>query len=349
MSVDSQPLVSVVTPVYNGEKYLAECIESVLAQTYQNWEYVIVNNCSTDHSLEIAQRYAGKDARICIQNNQQFVGSEANENIAFRQISPESKYCKMVHADDWLFPECLMKMVELAEANPSVGIVGAYGLHGVRVSWDGLCYPSTVVSGREICRRTLWGGFYVFGSPTSILIRSDLMRSRKALYNESNIHADNEACFDLLQNTDFGFVHQVLTYWRRHSESATSFSERYNTYLLGNLIILIKYGPIYLNREEYESCLSRYMKSYYTFLARSIIYQGERRLLDYHRNGLRDVGYSFSWITLLGAATGEVIDILFNPKRTLEGIVRRAMRAAGGEGRRVWGGSQVKTTTSWLK
>ncbi|MCB0227477.1 MAG: glycosyltransferase, partial [Anaerolineae bacterium] len=53
-----QPLVSVVTPVYNTDKYLADCIESVLAQSYDNWEYVIINNCSTDRSLEIAQRYA---------------------------------------------------------------------------------------------------------------------------------------------------------------------------------------------------------------------------------------------------------------------------------------------------
>jgi glycosyltransferase involved in cell wall biosynthesis len=49
------PLVSILTPVYNGEKYLAECIRSVLAQTYQNWEYTIVNNCSTDKTLEIAK------------------------------------------------------------------------------------------------------------------------------------------------------------------------------------------------------------------------------------------------------------------------------------------------------
>src|SRR5712692_3563114 len=202
MSADSQPLVGVVTPVYNGDKYLAECIESVLAQTYQNWEYIIINNCSTDRSLEIAQSYAGEDARIRIRNNQEFVGREANENIAFRQISPESKYCKMVHADDWLFPECIAQMVAVAESNPTVGIVGAYGLNDTWVSWDGLPYPSTVVSGREICRRTLLGGFYVFGTPTSLLIRSDLIRSREALYNESNIHADKEACFDLLQNVD---------------------------------------------------------------------------------------------------------------------------------------------------
>ena len=50
-SGNDEPLVSVVTPVYNGDKYLADCVESVLKQTYQNWEYVIVNNCSTDRTL----------------------------------------------------------------------------------------------------------------------------------------------------------------------------------------------------------------------------------------------------------------------------------------------------------
>src|SRR5216683_862219 len=134
IDIQMQPLVSVVTPVYNGEKYLAECIESILAQTYANWEYIIINNCSTDRSLEIAQSYAEKDARIRIHNNQEFVGREANENIAFRQISSESKYCKMVHADDWLFPECIARMVAVAGTYPTVSIVGAYGLNDTRVS-----------------------------------------------------------------------------------------------------------------------------------------------------------------------------------------------------------------------
>src|SRR5437764_11981376 len=115
MNTASQPFVSIVTPVYNEARYLSECIESVLAQTYQNWDYTIVNNCSTDESLEIASQYAVKDRRIRVHRNQQFLPPIANYNIALQQISPESKYCKVVLEDDWIFPDCLETMVAVAE------------------------------------------------------------------------------------------------------------------------------------------------------------------------------------------------------------------------------------------
>ncbi len=97
-----QSLVTVLTPVYNGEAFIGQCIESVLAQTYEDWEYVIVNNCSTDRSLSVAQRYAERDPRIRVVTNERFVNVITNHNITFRLLSPESKYCKVVHADDWL-------------------------------------------------------------------------------------------------------------------------------------------------------------------------------------------------------------------------------------------------------
>ncbi len=230
MNSKPKPLVSIVTPVYNAEEYLAECIESVLTQTYDHWEYVIVNNCSTDRSLEIAQQYAQQDARIRIHNNETFLNLIQNWNHAMRQISPESKYCKVVHADDWLFPECITKMVELAEQNSTVGIVGSYRLDEDQVTLDRLPYPSTVVPGRKICRTSLLGGSYIFGSPTSLLLRSDLVRNRDSFYNEANLNADRVVCFDILQQADFGFVHQVLTYTRRHNESMTSAVHRLGTH-----------------------------------------------------------------------------------------------------------------------
>lgn len=153
MRPDDQPLVAVLTPVYNGEKYLAECIESVLTQTYSRWEYIIVNNCSTDGTLEIAQRYASQDNRIRVHNNDEFLTVIQNHNHAFRLMSAESRYCKVLQADDWLFRDCLEKMVEVAEQNPTVGLVGSYRLDDKRVNCDGLPYPSTVVPGRESAGR----------------------------------------------------------------------------------------------------------------------------------------------------------------------------------------------------
>src|SRR5262245_15494806 len=96
-----ESLVTVLTPVHNGGQYLAQCIDSVLAQAYQNWEYIIVNNCSSDHSLQIAQRYAAQDRRIRVLDNDRFVTLAENHNIAFQQIGPDSRYCKVLHADDW--------------------------------------------------------------------------------------------------------------------------------------------------------------------------------------------------------------------------------------------------------
>ena len=126
MSTSKQPLVSVVTPVYNGATDLAQCIESVLAQTFPHWEYIIVNNHSTDGTLEIAERFARMDERIHVYSNDTLLDIIANHNRAFRLISPVSTYCKVVSADDWLFPECLARMVGLAEGSSSVGIVGSY-------------------------------------------------------------------------------------------------------------------------------------------------------------------------------------------------------------------------------
>ena len=96
---------------------LAECIDSVLEQTYQNWEYIIVDNCSTDGSTEIAQSYAeeGSTDPRC-EKYWSSVKAIPNHNTALRQMAPESKYCKVVFADDRIFPECIERMVGVAEA-----------------------------------------------------------------------------------------------------------------------------------------------------------------------------------------------------------------------------------------
>ena len=305
----SQPLVSVVTPVYNGAKYLAECIESVLAQTYQNFEYVIVDNCSTDQSLEIAQNYASKDTRVKIIKNTKHLNHLQNFNHALKQISQNSKNCKEVHADDFLFPDCIEKMVEVAETNSSITIVSAYRLNGNKVDLEGLPYGVTKISGNEICRKFFLDNIWVFGPPNARLIRSEEIRKRRKFYDEEFVHTDTEICFEILKSSDFGFVHQVLTFTRLHDEAETANAIFFNSYLPGKLKFLNNFGRYYLNDQEYNWYLKKELKKYYRFLGQSLILywikrpnQRRREFYDYHKNTLKSLGYPLiSWRLINGS------------------------------------------------
>ena len=149
---NASPFVSVVTPVFNGERYLAECIESVLEQTFTDWEYVVVDNQSVDATPRIVERYARADPRIRLHVSDVFRPVIANWNYALKQTSPQTSYCKIVHADDLLMPRCLERMIDVAQKHPSVAVVGAFRLAGTRVDLDGVVpFGTSVVSGKEIC------------------------------------------------------------------------------------------------------------------------------------------------------------------------------------------------------
>lgn len=293
------PVVSVVTPFYNTEAYLEECIASVLSQTYQNWEYILVNNCSTDRSVEIADRYAKQyPERIRLQHNAEFLSQVQNYNAALRSISPESKYCKVVQADDWLFQDCLRRMVEVAEAHAGVGIVAAYELEGDEVRLGGLPYPSPEVSGREVSRLYFLRGRYLFGTPTSVLLRSDLVRSRDPFYDERYApFEDGHACFDLLKTWNFGFVHQVLTYTRRDNESVISKVRSFGLELFLRFTMLVAHGRDYLSEEEYRRSLKEAERDYFCFLGRCACarHRESQEFWEFHRKGLASVNYSLDW------------------------------------------------------
>jgi glycosyltransferase involved in cell wall biosynthesis len=314
----SYPLVSIVTPVYNEAEHLAECIESVLSQGYENWDYTIVDNCSSDGSVEIARRYAAKDRRIRIVQNQQFLAAIPNHNLAVGQMSPDSKYCKVLLGDDWIFPDCLARMVALAEEYPSIGVVGTYGLQDSRIICSGLPYSTRPFSGREICRKHLLNQIYVFGSATSLLYRADLVRRQGRLFNEANIHADTEACFALLRNSDFGFVHQVLTFTRVRPRSLTTISNDYHTELAGMLQLLVAHGPHYLSGEEYRRCIKRHLQEYYRLLAVSWLrVRRDPVFWTYHKSKLQEAGVGFSPARLAVAIGKVIVDAAANPKQTI--------------------------------
>jgi glycosyltransferase involved in cell wall biosynthesis len=302
MTVGSQPFVSVVTPFYNTREYLEECIESVLRQTYENWEYLLIDNCSTDGSNEIAAKYAARfPGKIRLIHTSSFLSQVQNYNFALTCISPESQYCKMVQADDWLFPDCIRSMVEVAETHPAVGIVASYELAGESVDLDGLPYPSPEVTGRDACRFYFLKGKYLFGSPTSSLIRSEVIRSRHPFYEERHApFEDAHACFDLLRTWNFGFVHQVLTYSRRDNESVLSRILPFGFVLFSRFAILVEHGRDYLSTEEYDHCLKRAEREYFIHLtsAACALRPESQDFWKFHRKGLASLNYTLGWKSL---------------------------------------------------
>jgi glycosyltransferase involved in cell wall biosynthesis len=303
--VSARPLVWVVTPVYNGERYLAECIESVLAQTYDSWQYVVVDNCSTDRTAEIVREYAARDARVQLHQGDEFLPIIANWNRALRLIPSDADYCKVVHADDALLAECLERMVDVAERNPSAAVVTSYALWGKEVRHQGVPYPLEVVDGREICRATLLGHCYVFGSPSSLLLRAADVRARPQFYDERTLHADSEVCFELLRDADLGFVHQILTRTRVHAEAMTSFSVRINTFDDAWLGIHMRYGDLYLWRRARYVWLAYRLQRYAVFLAKAVVKAKFRdpQFREYHRAA---VGRLLRFLTSGTAGNGHV-------------------------------------------
>lgn len=322
-----EPLVSVLTPVYNGEAYLAECIESVLRQTYRHWEYVLVDNASTDGTPDIIAAYAARERRIRVHRNAALVPVVANHNIALRQVSPAAAWCKFVSADDMLFPECLEKMVGLAVEHPRVGIVAAYQVKGAHLAVVGLPYPSPATSGRTIGRASLLGSLSVFGNPTAHMLRADLVRRREAFYDESILHADEAACYDVLQASDFGFVHQVLSYQRVHRGTiSTSVARRLNTYLLAHMKMLHAYGPVYLEPHEYDRVVQARLRVYYKYLARAIFTPAGREIWVHHRDGLAPLGIRLRPRRLVAAVLAELGRAALTPRETADKLVRLARR-----------------------
>ena len=321
----AEPFVSIVSPIYNEAQYLAECIESVLAQTYQNWDYTIVDNCSTDNSFDIAQSYAKRDPRIRVIRNEKFVGAIENHNIAFRQISPNSIYCKLLSGDDWLYPEYIAKSVALAEQYPSIGVVASYSINNVfGFRWPRLDSTKSIFDGRDVCRWFLLGLIDSFFAPSVVLYRSSLVRSESAFFPGTASSADLSACLNCLMKSDLGFVHQVLSFERIHEQSDTAAMRKMDSYLLDWIRILNEFAPRCLQPEEHEQRLNALLTEYYeNVLAVGIFNFRERTFWRLHKARLKELGYAFYSTRLFEAVAKKAADLVFNPKQTAEKLLRR--------------------------
>ena len=327
----SEPFVSVITPVYNTGEFLEEAIRSVLAQTYGNFEYIICNNHSTDNSGEIAARYAALDPRIRVIQPPRFLPQAPNFNFAMQQIAPASRYTKLILADDWLFPNCLQEMVARAQLSPNTGVISSYRLIETEGDCFGLAVDRKVMSGRAAARLHMLGGIYLFGTPSTVMYSSDVVRARAPqFYPEDRFYNDTDAVFQILVDHDFAFVHQVLTFTRYQPDSITFNIRDFASRDIDRLLSYHHYGRLFLTEEEYERAMSHAWRVYYEKLGWQWLLDriGHRapKFWEFHKARLDSIGMKIDRKRLAAGAALALARAAASPGEAIKGFIQRRRR-----------------------
>ncbi|MBR0237065.1 MAG: glycosyltransferase [Thermoguttaceae bacterium] len=212
--------ISVIMPVYNSERYLSIAIESILAQTFKNFEFIIVNDGSTDSSLEIIQNYQAKDSRIrIIDQPNQGVTKSLNNAINLAQ----GKYIARMDADDISMPDRLAKQFQYLEAHPEIAVCGSGALI-IDEDGDVIRIDRVVCTHENIEKRHLSGKCSM--KHPSVIIRADVLRKVNG-YNEELPYAQD---FDLwLRIGEIGKLENLrepLIKYRRCRDSISSRKKR---------------------------------------------------------------------------------------------------------------------------
>jgi len=220
--------VSVLLPVYNGVKYLSSAIESVLSQTYSDFELLIFDDCSDDDSQDLIQFYARRDKRIIVRRNEVRKGLFGNYNNCLKHASGE--FIKPFAQDDVLAPEMLEHAVQVMDDFSQVALLSV----GRRfIDWSGmehtdlssmpsagdLCGSNKVVPARELMEKSLFPVRNIIGEPASIMFRRSSIGEG---FDESFHHlGDLDYWLRILKDGDFFYLPEKLVEFRRHAESTS--------------------------------------------------------------------------------------------------------------------------------
>lgn len=221
MHSPAQPPVVVITPVYNGARFIADALDAVQAQTYPNLTHFVLDNASTDATPQILAAYEGRRVPLKQHRNAELLPIAENWNAAVQLGLGGAQYFRFLCADDTLPPDAIEKMVALAESDPAVAVVACQRSTDAGVEslgWD----PARVIyDGKEALRLCFLGDTGL--APPHFLYRSRAAASRQPFFDESILAFDTDAGFRLLAEAGakLGFVHEPLGHTRRHDSSVT--------------------------------------------------------------------------------------------------------------------------------
>ncbi len=216
----STPKVSILIPVYNGERHLAECLESVLAQDFRDSEILLSDDGSTDGSGKIIESFAARDPRIRWWRNPRNVGLTANTNVCIR--AAQGGYLKFVHQDDLLLsPQAVSKLVAALDANPRASLAGCrQHLTGARSRPTIFSNRTGCFDGRKMIVASLEQNTNLIGQPTLTLFRQQ--QAQRGFDERFTGFMDFEMWCHLLEQGDFAYLAEDLASWRVHEHHQTA-------------------------------------------------------------------------------------------------------------------------------
>ena len=177
MSAGLTPRVSVVVPSFNNASFIEATMDSILAQSFEDFELVVADHSSVDGTWELLQHYR-TDPRVRLLRTE--AGGGAPRNWERVTAAARGELLKLVCGDDIIYPDCLRRQVEAMDANPSVVLVAAQrdlidargGLVNARRGLAGL---KGRVPGRAAVRHTVVAGANIFGEPACVLVRRETL------------------------------------------------------------------------------------------------------------------------------------------------------------------------------
>ena len=248
--------VSVCIPTYNCGTYIAEAIESVLTQSFSDFELVIVDNASNDQTSSIVESYAKQDPRIKFSINKVNIGMVENWNRCLTIAKGE--YIKFVFADDLLAsPNALAQMITLLDSDTSISLVGSsrnvineFSQNTGIVSH----FKTGIMTGTNVIIRCLLELNNFIGEPSVVMFRKKQAgRGFKTNYQQI---VDLEMWFHLLEQGSFAFINEPLCSFRIHGQQQTVKNKKSHSHLKDFVYLL----DDYLHKDYV--LLSSFMKRY---------------------------------------------------------------------------------------
>lgn len=244
------PKVSVLIPTYNYAHYLPEAIESVLTQTFEDFELIIVDNCSTDNTEEIVNAYMEDDKRIKFMRNDENIGMYRNYNQAL--LLAHGEYIKFLNADDKFEPTLLEKFIAILDNDNSISIVTSYRQY-FGSKQDMIKTPlNGIVEAKAAILSSLQKSNWI-GEPTTVMFRRKNLNL--GLFDISIlVFADQDMWLRQLRVGNLYVIDEVLSYFRIHENQGTNQLSANNDIRIFNRLQYAEYrrNAILNNRFGYD-------------------------------------------------------------------------------------------------